>query len=250
MSLLTLKLAAARYVLGAIQAEELPMIADEVITRDVCSPALAELWLTRDPTLRDSGPVLEKALREVGIPLPTEAEAANTVAKYLITRIVEGSISPRAGMRRLVEEVCGAAWPYVREPPAYWAASASQHFRGLLDCHYDYEYQMEVMDWDQEGTDIEVERVPIDQRVMSLAVEWHREFCPATVNPDWLSWNQGCVARVARAIAEEHRFEDLPILADALEEAGCTNAHILDHCREPGEHAQRCWVLELLLNPQ
>ena len=107
MSLFTLKLAAARHVLGAIQAEELPLIADEVITRGVCSPALAELWLTRNPTLRDSAPLLEKALREVGIPLPTKAEAASTVAKYLIIRIVEGSILPSDGVRRLAEEICG-----------------------------------------------------------------------------------------------------------------------------------------------
>src|SRR5262249_10126087 len=105
MSLLPLKLAAARYVLGALQAAELPLIADEVITRGVCSPALAELWLTREPTLRDSVPLLEMALREVGIPLPTKVEAATIVAKYLVTHIVEGSLSPRAGMRRLVEEV-------------------------------------------------------------------------------------------------------------------------------------------------
>src|SRR5947208_1872194 len=124
MSLFPLKLAAARHVLGAIQAEELPLIADEAITRGICSPALAELWLTREPTLRDSEPVFEKALREVGIPLPTETEAANTVAKYLITRIVEGSISPRVGTRRLAEEVCGVSRGCVMEPPAEWTISS------------------------------------------------------------------------------------------------------------------------------
>jgi hypothetical protein len=38
----------------------------------------------------------------------------------------------------------------------------------------------------------------------------------------------------------------LAILADALEDAGCTNADILDHCRQPGEHVRGCWVLDLL----
>jgi hypothetical protein len=38
----------------------------------------------------------------------------------------------------------------------------------------------------------------------------------------------------------------MPILADALEEAGCDHADILTHCREPGEHVLGCWVVDLL----
>ena len=40
----------------------------------------------------------------------------------------------------------------------------------------------------------------------------------------------------------------LPVLADALEEAGCTNEDILTHCRGPGPHVLGCWVVDLLLN--
>ncbi len=228
MSVGTLKLAAARYALGC------------PINRDLCSPALAELWLTRTPTLRDSGPAFEKAMREVGIPLPTKAEAAGTLSIYLITRIVEGSLSPREGVRRIAEEVCG--WSVRLEPPAAWTASDS--FRSLAHCYYDYHYWADLF---EVAPELEAEIVTTDGKVRALATEVHRELCPVTVNPVWLSWNRECVARIARAIAEEHRFEDLPVLADALEEAGCTNADVLDHCREPGEHAQKCWVLELLL---
>ena len=42
------------------------------------------------------------------------------------------------------------------------------------------------------------------------------------------------------------RHTDLPILADALEDAGCADAAILAHCREPGEHVRGCWVVDLL----
>jgi hypothetical protein len=55
------------------------------------------------------------------------------------------------------------------------------------------------------------------------------------------------VVKMARTIYEERRFEDLPILADALEEAGCENEIILWHCRELGEHARGCWVLDAIL---
>ena len=39
----------------------------------------------------------------------------------------------------------------------------------------------------------------------------------------------------------------LAILADALEDAGCTNADVLDHCRGAGPHVRGCWVVDLLL---
>jgi hypothetical protein len=70
---------------------------------------------------------------------------------------------------------------------------------------------------------------------------------PANVDPVWLRWSNGTVSRLASVIYEDRRFEDLPILADALEEAGCDNADILSHCRQPGEHVRGCWVVDLLL---
>jgi hypothetical protein len=55
------------------------------------------------------------------------------------------------------------------------------------------------------------------------------------------------VRTLAQAIYDEHRFQDLPILADALDEAGCTNADLLSHLRGPGPHVRGCWALDLLL---
>lgn len=45
-------------------------------------------------------------------------------------------------------------------------------------------------------------------------------------------------------------FSSMPILADALEEAGYTSADILDHCRGPGPHVRGCWVVDLLLEKE
>jgi hypothetical protein len=69
----------------------------------------------------------------------------------------------------------------------------------------------------------------------------------ATVSPAWLAWDGGTVVALARAVESEQTFERLPILADALEDAGCTDAAILDHCRGPGPHTQGCWVVDALL---
>ena len=58
------------------------------------------------------------------------------------------------------------------------------------------------------------------------------------------------VVQLARSLYEEKRFEDLPVLADALEEAGCQDATVLEHCRGPGPHVKGCWVLDLLLGKE
>jgi hypothetical protein len=58
------------------------------------------------------------------------------------------------------------------------------------------------------------------------------------------------VVALARAIYEERRFEEMPVLADALEEAGCTDEDFLGHLRGPGDHARGCWPLDLVLEQQ
>src|SRR5262249_31616753 len=75
-------------------------------------------------------------------------------------------------------------------------------------------------------------------------------FHPVTLNPAWLTWNDGTVPKVAQAIYDDRAFDRMPILADALEDAGCTDQAILDHCRGPGEHVRGCWVVDLLLGKE
>lgn len=72
-------------------------------------------------------------------------------------------------------------------------------------------------------------------------------FQPITVDSQWLEWSNGTVANMVRTIHHERRYSDLPMLGDALEDAGCTNADLLGHCREPGEHFHGCWAVDLLL---
>jgi len=71
-----------------------------------------------------------------------------------------------------------------------------------------------------------------------------RRFRHVTLDPSWLA---SPVPQLADSIYTDHAFDHLPILADALEDAGCTNADILNHCRQPGDHVRGCWVIDLLL---
>jgi hypothetical protein len=72
-------------------------------------------------------------------------------------------------------------------------------------------------------------------------------FRPPTIDPAWLSWNGVTIPGLALAIYDEKAFERMPILGDALEEAGCSDPVILDHCRREGGHVRGCWVLDALL---
>jgi len=63
----------------------------------------------------------------------------------------------------------------------------------------------------------------------------------------WSRWADGTVFKIAQAIYDLRGFGNLPILADALEEAGCTHAEMLSHLRSPGAHVPGCWALDLIL---
>jgi hypothetical protein len=79
-------------------------------------------------------------------------------------------------------------------------------------------------------------------------------FCP----PHWdASWRMPELIALAQSAYDDRLLPEgtlnpsrLAILADVLEAAGCDNAEILNHCRQPGEHVRGCWVVDLLLGKE
>jgi hypothetical protein len=72
-------------------------------------------------------------------------------------------------------------------------------------------------------------------------------FRPVTIDPRWLT---STVVDLATAIYQECAFGRIPILADALMDAGCDNEEIIAHCRNEGPHVRGCWVVDLLLGKE
>jgi hypothetical protein len=60
-------------------------------------------------------------------------------------------------------------------------------------------------------------------------------------------WRTEAVVGLARGMYETRDFGPMPVLADALEDAGCADADILAHCREGGPHVRGCWVVDAVL---
>ena len=68
---------------------------------------------------------------------------------------------------------------------------------------------------------------------------------PVALDPSWLT---DTALSLARHIYESRDFSVMPILADAMQDAGCDNDDILNHCREAnGVHVRGCWVVDLVL---
>jgi hypothetical protein len=69
-------------------------------------------------------------------------------------------------------------------------------------------------------------------------------FRSVTLDP---AWRTSTAVGLARSMYQSRDFSPMPILADALEEAGCDNPDILTHCRGTSPHVRGCWVVDLVL---
>ena len=99
----------------------------------------------------------------------------------------------------------------------------------------------DVVNWLEEvphGEDARAEQAPI------LRCIFGNPFRPATLDPNWRT---STVLALAQGIYDDRAFDRLPILADALQDAGCDNEEMLAHCRGEGPHARGCWVVDLVL---
>jgi hypothetical protein len=70
-------------------------------------------------------------------------------------------------------------------------------------------------------------------------------FEPVVFDP---GWRTSTVVALARGMYESRDFGPMPVLADALQDAGCEDPAVLDHCRDPEQvHVRGCWVFEAVL---
>ena len=95
-----------------------------------------------------------------------------------------------------------------------------------------------------ERFDEEIERAELGFQAALLRDIFGNPFRPVVFA---LEWRTDTAVTLARQMYESREFGAMPILADALQDAGCDEPAILDHCRAPGEHVRGCWVVDLVL---
>ncbi len=69
-------------------------------------------------------------------------------------------------------------------------------------------------------------------------------FRPVAFDP---MWRTDTAVSLAKQMYEAREFSAMPILADALQDAGCDNDDILEHCRSEGTHVRGCWVVDAVM---
>jgi hypothetical protein len=138
---------------------------------------------------------------------------------------------PGSPASRSTSALGGAAWSAARMPAWYAAWDAA------------WDARMVARDY-VPGTDWEKERAWQATLLLDL---FGNPFRPVRIDPSWLIQHDGAVHKLAQVIYDEDRFGDLPILADALEEAGCTSTELLEHCRARQPHYRGCWAVDAVL---
>jgi hypothetical protein len=136
-------------------------------------------------------------------------------------------------------------------PPEYWCDVASWH---VVSAHVGDKYY-EVCDATRRvARDRSGEWEDVVQARLLRDLFGPLPFRTVAIPPAILTWNDGTVVRLARAAYDERHMPEgtldngrLAVLADALEEAGCSDADILGHLRGLGQHVRGCWVTDLCL---
>jgi hypothetical protein len=83
------------------------------------------------------------------------------------------------------------------------------------------------------------------RQAVALREVFGNPFREVVCEPSWLTSD---VLLLAKGIYDEKAFDRMPILADALQDAGCANDDVLSHCRDTSlMHVRGCWVLDLVL---
>jgi hypothetical protein len=146
-----------------------------------------------------------------------------------------------AGQRGVV----GKLELYPGEPvydASFWACSVD--INGDVGCSLFYAANVSTRPFSEDDEAARVREAEVGQQTRLLRCIFGNPFRPVTFAP---AWRTETALALATGIYEDRAFDRLPILADALEEAGCDVADVLTHCRGPGPHARGCWVVDGVL---
>jgi len=151
------------------------------------------------------------------------------------------------GLDAFDRDFVGYILPWLREHPDHFSIirdQLSDAIRGVSDQRgviISHEDQFNAM-WKTPGECVQFLR-DWRETILKAAEKVYGQPLPA-VDPQWRT---STTISLAQQMYESRDFSPLPILADALQDAGCDNDDMLNHCRDGGPHARGCWVVDLVL---
>jgi hypothetical protein len=158
-----------------------------------------------------------------------------------VVRYADG-MSTRAAMKRVRERMAEAraSTPSHRTTAddfVCYAVEYAAQEKGALKA---VDYSAGIWGWGSR------EFVPLPHAALFLEI-FGNPFRPVSFPPEWRT---STALALSRQMYESRDFGPMPILADALQDAGCDNANVLCHCRETGPHVRGCWVVDWVLNKE
>jgi hypothetical protein len=183
----------------------------------------------------------------------TALEEAVTVAEKYVDRLL-----PRQQLRQAHQAVllCPIS------APSFWAWRACDsaiRLEGLL--RFTTAVQLALLDYvleaeeDRGNVPVGISRLEIPPTILGAVNQSRCEQArlirdifgnPFRPVPRGAAWHTKTVTQLAERVYTDSSFDRLPIVADALEEAGCDRVDVLEHLRGPGTHVRGCWVIDLL----
>jgi hypothetical protein len=221
-------------------------------------PMVAHLWAQR-PATRQSA----RRLRLLGCACvravwPLLGHAGSRDAVAVAERYADGeATADDLWTARISAMAAFSASPF----SAHWhAAEAAQHltvknYNGGASPSYAQAVRSAAAAWAMDrvrsGAGL-VQEIEVRAR-QAVHADWARDvfgnpFRPVFFSPEWRT---DTAVTLARQMYEAREFSALPILADALQDVGCDDEHILSHCRDTAQpHVRGCWVVDLVLGKQ
>lgn len=212
-----------------VDEDECPDPPPERKFRLLVVAALRAVW--HHVTEPESRAAVEEAERYADEPDPVRLKAAEEAAQQTYYRVGEpwSALDPD---KRLAKQIARAAWYAATEPPFNDASSGPPFWADTII--------------DLESGDIP-DRTPEEAATLHLALfrdVLPNPFLPVVVDPEWRT---STVLALCEQMYRSGDFSPMPILADALQDAGCGDPHILSHCRSDGPHVRGCWMVDLVL---
>ncbi|WP_439627597.1 hypothetical protein [Gemmata sp.] len=211
----------------------------------------------------------------------TEREWMAATDPVLLLRWTAGQASDRQ-VRMFATACCWHAWPLIADPVSRLAIEVASRYaegeanraeleearRTVTDWHYPahlermaargvceeqaeavwvvsaVEQLLSLHEVERQSIRASVGTVPTPRYTALYRDIFGNPFRPVAFAPDWRT---STAVALAREMYESRDFSAMPILADALQDAGCDSEEILNHCRGSGPHVRGCWVVDLVL---
>jgi hypothetical protein len=198
----------------------------------------------------------------------TEPEWLSTVEPTLMLDFVKGQASDRK-LRLYAVAACRAAWELFPNDQCREAINLAEQFAdGTIGWRELWAAREAISDsresirkkksagvtwemgvfWARLATEVATIPVIVPQNMPGsccfLRDIFANPFRSVAIDPSWLT---STVVALASGIYQDKAFDRLPILADALQDAGCNNEDVLNHCLSKGPHVRGCWVVDLVL---